>query len=441
MQKIPFQARAYIIFISILAFLLFLFLLSIWDMSSFDVYAVALFLLLNIAAESMPVSMPRGISVSVGYAIIFASILLTQPLEVVIITACGYLFSIGKERVLIKYIFNASQLVLCSGLAALFLRAMGGVDLASIGLREVVILVVTSSLYYFINAVLVTVIVSLTHGEEPYSFFLSNIKWSTPNFLCLAPLGLLVTLIYRNVGGWGLVLFFIPLLLARHSFKSYMDMRQSFLDTIHSLTTAIDAKDSYTKGHSSRVADYVDGIARELGYNTTRLEKLRFISLLHDAGKIGIREHVLNKPAALTRKEFTEMQRHSVLGAEIIKNVSMLSEGEKIVRHHHERYDGGGYPDGLKGLDIPEGARIVCVADAFDAMTSTRPYRKALTTEAAMEELIRCAGSQFDPRMVEAFIKAHPNIQMTVWKKDLSMVEAAAANEWQENSSEEEEEE
>jgi HD-GYP domain-containing protein (c-di-GMP phosphodiesterase class II) len=433
------KTKLYIIIISVNAFFLFLYLVSLWDYTLFEIFPFLFFLFLNIAAESMPVQLPRGLYVSVSFATIFASILLFQPLEVVVLTACGYLFSVGKEKVIIKYIFNASQLVLCSGLAALFLRAMGGVDLTGIGVRAVMVLLITSSMYYLINALLVTMVVSLSHGEEPYSFFISNIKWSTPNFLCLAPLGLLVTLIYQNVGGWGLILFFIPLLLARHSFKSYMDMRQSFLDTIHSLTTAIDAKDSYTKGHSSRVADYVDGIARELGYNITRLERLRFISLLHDAGKIGIREHVLNKPAALTRKEFTEMQRHSVLGAEIIKNVSLLSEGEKIVRHHHERYDGGGYPDGLKGQDIPEGARIVCVADAFDAMTSTRPYRKALSTEAAMDELIRCAGSQFDPRMVEAFIKAHPNIQMTVWKKDLSMVEAAAAREWQENSSEGEE--
>ncbi len=423
------KTKVYIVTVSIAALFLLLYLYSIWDATLVRVYPFLFFLFLNIAAESMPVPLPRGLIVSVSFSTVFAAMFLFQPLEVVAVSACGYLFSLGKERLPLKYLFNTSQMILCSGSAALFLYHMGGVNLHIIGLREVVILTITALIYYLVNALLVTVVFSLAQKENPYTFFLSSMKWSTPNFLCLAPLGLLVALIYENAGVWGLLLFFIPMLLARHSFKSYMDMRQSFFDTIHSLTTAIDAKDSYTRGHSSRVADYAEGIAKELRYNVNNLEILRYISLLHDAGKIGTKEHILNKPGRLNREEFEEMQRHSALGAEIVRNVNMLAEGEKIVRHHHECFDGSGYPDGIKGLEIPEGARIICVADAFDAMTSDRPYRRALTEKEAMEELTRCAGSQFDPRIVEAFIKVYPHIKMTVLNMDLSILEAAASAE------------
>ncbi len=423
------KVNVYIAVLGIAAIYLLVHLYGMWDASLFAVFPIAVFLFLNSAAESTPVTLPQGLSVSVSFATIFASMLLFQPLEVGVLTGLGYLFSLGKERSLVKYAFNTSQLVLCSGLSALFLQRMGGVDLSNLGLRDFGILVITSSIYYLVNAVLVTIVVSIMHGEPPYVIFLSNISWSTPNFLCLAPLGLLVAIIFENIGVWGLLLFFIPLFLARHAFKSYMDMRQSFLDTIQSLTTAIDAKDAYTRGHSARVADYAEGIAKELGYTLKRLEILRYISLLHDAGKIGIKEHILNKPGRLDPEEYEEMQKHSALGGNIVKNVGMLAEGEKIVRHHHERFDGGGYPDGIKGEDIPEEARIICVADAFDAMTTDRPYRQAMMSEVAMEELTRCAGSQFDPRMVEAFIRAFPGIKLAEPQMQQAMAEAAAASE------------
>ncbi len=424
-----FKLRAYIIIISTAALLLLLYFFTIWDPSQFVIFPLLVFLFLNAATESTSISLPQGLHVSVSFATIFASMLLFQPLEVAVLTALGYLFSLGKERSLIKYAFNTSQLVLCSGLSVLFIQKGGGVDLSSLGLGDLVTLFVAASIYYLVNAILVTIVVSITQNEVPYVIFLSNISWATPNFLCLAPLGLLVAIIFEYVGGWGLLLFFIPLLMARHSFKSYMDMRQSFLDTIHSLTKAIDAKDAYTRGHSSRVADYSEGIAKELGYSIKKLEMLRYISLLHDCGKIGVKEHILNKPGRLDEEEFREMQRHSELGASIIGNVGMLAEGVKIVRHHHERFDGGGYPDGIKGPDIPEGARIICVADAFDAMTTNRPYRRAMTPEEAMEELNRCSGSQFDPRIVEAFIKAYPRIQLAYPESEPAMAEAAAAKE------------
>ena len=166
-------------------------------------------------------------------------------------------------------------------------------------------------------------------------------------------------------------------------------------------------------------------------HNTPSIKAFYIGALLHDAGKIGIKEHILNKPAALSQSEFQEMQRHPVIGAEIIKNVKMLKDGDSIILHHHERFDGGGYPQGIKEGAIPEGARIIGVADAFDAMTSDRPYRRALTSDEAVGEMHRCSGSQFDPRIVEAFIKVLPSITLTEEDSGVlqAMQEAAATAE------------
>lgn len=145
----------------------------------------------------------------------------------------------------------------------------------------------------------VTLIVALTRQERPYSIWLTNIKWSAPNFISMAPLGLITALIYQNIGMWGIVLFSIPMLIARQSFISYMNMRQTFLDTIRSLSATIDAKDPYTKGHSFRVASYSTALARELGWSEEKVELLQYAALIHDLGKVAISEGILKRKASL----------------------------------------------------------------------------------------------------------------------------------------------
>ncbi|PKM83984.1 MAG: hypothetical protein CVU88_00320 [Firmicutes bacterium HGW-Firmicutes-13] len=423
------KLNLYISIISILGLIIFGITLSIWNVNNLQWHTFILFLILTTAAESLTVPLPRQTSISVSFATILASLLLLQPAEVILITVFGYLFSFGKERNYLKYIFNAAQLTISSGAASLAFYYMGSPDLQSVNLNIIIVVILSSFLYFIPNTLLVTTVISIAQDEKPYPFFMANMKWAVPSFLCMAPLGFLTALIYLYVGAWGLILFFLPLLLARHSFKSYMDMRQSFLDTIQSLTTVIDAKDSYTIGHSARVADYSVAVARELGYRDDQLEKIRHIALLHDAGKIAIKEGILNKPATLSKWEFKEMERHAAVGAEIVKNVKVLEGGCEIIKHHHEHFDGSGYPDGLSADKIPEGSRIIAVADTFDAMTSSRPYRDALTPEMALKELKRCSGTQFDPRMVDAFIKASPSIQLTKEEPDVVgvLAELAAA--------------
>ena len=187
----------------------------------------------------------------------------------------------------------------------------------------------------------------------------------------------------------------------------YSQMKENYIRTIKALAIAVDAKDTYTHGHSENVMNIAEAIAQEMNVDIKGIGAIRDGGLLHDIGKIGIPGYILNKPGPLTREEFNGiMKTHSTLGANIVKEVPFLRELYELILHHHEHYDGSGYPDGLKGLDIPLGARILHVADAFEAMTSNRPYRDSLGKKEALKRLKENKGKEFDPKAVEAFIRA-----------------------------------
>ena len=174
------------------------------------------------------------------------------------------------------------------------------------------------------------------------------------------------------------------------------------VQTISTVANALDAKDSYSEGHSRRVAAYSAQIAEKLGFSKEDIRNIRIIALLHDIGKIGVPDTVLNKPGRLTDEEFALMKQHAVIGSEILKDIDMITGIAIGAKSHHERYDGRGYPDGLKGEDIPYIARIIAVADSYDAMTSNRVYRKHLSYEQVMSELEKGEGTQFDPQIARA---------------------------------------
>lgn len=182
------------------------------------------------------------------------------------------------------------------------------------------------------------------------------------------------------------------------------EIRDFFFNSITSLVYALEAKDSYTSRHSQKVTEISVAIARKMGLSEARIEKIRFGGLVHDVGKIGVKESVLNKPGILTQKEYQQIKLHPEIGGRILGPIDTDREILQIVRHHHENYDGSGYPDGLSGNQIPLGARIVAVADAYDAMTSNRPHRGAIGFEKVRIEIKRCRTSQFDPEVADALL-------------------------------------
>lgn len=251
---------------------------------------------------------------------------------------------------------------------------------------------------------------------------------------CLLFFGLLITMlsvifeaisVYYKVSVSGLfvgiailILLFINVIytihiirdIIKHQQQEELDKRKKnieemSLQLMQMLSTTIEAKDEYTKGHSHRVAEYSVLIARELGWNEKELSNLKNAAHLHDIGKIAIPDTILNKPSKLSEEEFSIIKEHTIIGANILKNISLIDHVQEIVRNHHERYDGNGYPDGLKGKEIPLHARIVAVADSYDAMSSQRIYRNQLPPEKIIQELENNKGTQFDPEITDIFLK------------------------------------
>jgi putative nucleotidyltransferase with HDIG domain len=187
--------------------------------------------------------------------------------------------------------------------------------------------------------------------------------------------------------------------------RLFEDVHGLMMGLLHALTSAVDAKDAYTCGHSERVALLSRRLAREIKLPDPQVERIYMAGLLHDVGKIGVPEAVLQKTGKLTPEEFDQMKRHPGVGARILADIRQVEDIIPGVLHHHERYDGKGYPSGLSGQNIPLMGRIICLADCFDAMTSNRTYRRALPLEVALGEIRRCSGTQFDPRLAEAFLQ------------------------------------
>jgi len=200
--------------------------------------------------------------------------------------------------------------------------------------------------------------------------------------------------------------------------KLFSELEGTYESTLQALVTALDLRDNETHGHSYRVVEYAVVVAGRMGIVEPEMTWLRRGAILHDVGKIGVPDAILRKPGKLTPDEWTSMRRHPEMGYEMLKHIPFLKPALDIVMHHQERYDGDGYPSGLSGEDIPVGARIFAVVDTFDAMTSDRPYRAALGVEAVRDEIMRCRGTQFDPKVVDAFL----SIEITTWDKIRGLV-------------------
>jgi putative nucleotidyltransferase with HDIG domain len=195
--------------------------------------------------------------------------------------------------------------------------------------------------------------------------------------------------------------------IALSNAMAYDELKKNFIGTIEALSTAIEAKDDYTRGHSDRVVKIALEIAKELNISREEIDLLKYAGVLHDIGKIAVDDSILQKNSSLTKEEFHKVKNHPEVGESIISPIKFLDDVRKVIRSHHERWDGAGYPDQLRDDEIPVLARVLSVADAFDAITSARSYRPARSTDEALEELMKCSGTQFDPAVVEAFVIAH----------------------------------
>jgi putative nucleotidyltransferase with HDIG domain len=232
-------------------------------------------------------------------------------------------------------------------------------------------------------------------------FWFLNFGKSLHHLLFTAVLGAVISIGYRDIGITAFVLFALPAVLTRDALKRNLDLRASRVEALRALSSSVDARDKYTYDHSNRVARLAAMLAREMGFAESTVEIIEGGALLHDIGKLSVDIEILSKPGPLGPEEKACVRQHPISSADVVSHVELLKKSVDVVRYHHERPDGRGYPEGLKGHEIPVGARILNVADAFDAMISDRPYRKRKTLEEAVEELRLGSGSEFDPVVVE----------------------------------------
>ena len=258
--------------------------------------------------------------------------------------------------------------------------------------------------YIIVNAIIMSILMTILSGDKLFKLLYTNIFWVIKDYFALAPLGIIMAIAYLNYNIIGVLLFFGPLLLARYSFQMYVDMRNMYLDTVKALCQAVEAKDPYTQGHSQRVSQLSYKLGERMRLPHRALENLKLAGMLHDIGKIGVDEHILNKPGRLTDDEYGKIKMHPAIGSKIIQEIDFLRASADIILSHHEHFDGTGYPNGKIQSEIPFEACILCVVDVYDALTSDRPYRKAMSEEEAIEIIRRESGTLFNPIVAQEFI-------------------------------------
>ncbi len=383
-----------------------------FDLTSVSWPIVAFFLALNLATEAFPVHLPfnaeRG-TISVSSACYLAEIMLFPPIIATLLATVGSLRLIdvqGKTspRALL---FNRAQIFLGMLAASLAFHLVGG-TLAVSGLSvvsDILPLTLAGLIFAFLNLTITAQYLSIWLGKSVRTIWRVDLSFAWANYLGNILLGLLMAASYLALGVIGPMLFFGPLLFSRWTMERFVQLREAYLDVVATLVNALDAKDSYTFGHSQRVAEGAIALGEYLKMSDKDLDTLYFSAILHDVGKIAIPDEILNKQGAFILREYLIMQQHAPIGERILSHLRFLGPGIRWVGAHHERWDGQGFPDRISGEEIPYGARLISVVDTYDAMTSDRPYRKGAEPELAYQEIARSAGTQFDPRVAKAYLE------------------------------------
>ena len=346
-----------------------------------------------------------NINSSVAFVPFLASVMLFQhpwPMLISGITAVT-VDTFVRKKPPIRIWFNTAQYMLAVGLGAEVYHLLRGTALSDPFSLKVVAFVGLVGTYFLVNSGSVALAVALSSGVSVREAWSRIVGGSFLYDLFSSSLAILLAFLYIKSQLIGLVLLVVPLFFVRHMYQMNLQLERVNKELLELMVKAIEARDPYTSGHSLRVCEYARSIARDLGLSSKQVDQIESVALLHDVGKIYEEfAPLLRKEGKLTPDERMLMQRHPSRSAELASTIADFRGAVALaIRHHHENFDGSGYPDGLSGEHIPLAARIVMIADTMDAMTTDRPYRKALTFERTMEELRRFAGKQFDPMLVE----------------------------------------
>lgn len=371
---------------------------------------IVAFAALGILSETFFLKIFGNVGSSVAFVPLIAAVPLFDHPWPMIIAGSTALFvdTLVRRKEAIRIWFNVAQYMLAVGLGGLVYTSLGGrvgIDAFQVDLIPFLALVIT---FFLINTGTVAVAVSLSNGlsaRETWDRIVGNyMAWD----LVASFLAMLLVFVYIELQIVGLALVILPLFFVRHMYQMNVELERKNEELLEVLVERIEASDPYTSGHSRRVAEYARILARELSLPTRTIDAVTKAALLHDVGKAYAEfATLLRKESRLTPEERIIMQSHPVRSAELVGRISELRGlVQDAIRHHHENFDGSGYPDGLVGDAIPVGARIIMLADTLDAMTTDRPYRRALPFQRVVEELRRYSGRQFDPHLAEVLINS-----------------------------------
>jgi len=403
--------------------------------------AAATFLVLTLVLQLFSVEVYGKGSIGVsGIAILAAGFALGPGVAMLLAVLTAVTQWARRRGLLHRAIFDAANLALASGASAgvyLLLTHAGGSPLIRLAGAAV-----AGCVYTAMNNGLLCLAMALSESAPFGKVWRERFHWARFHFLAYGPLASALTIAYEKMGLTGVVAFALPPVLMAVSVRQYLartreaveevreanqQMSRAHRETIAALSRSMEAKDFATGGHTERVAEIATALARRLGYAGDDLDAIEIGALLHDIGKIGVPEHILHKPGPLDADELQVMKRHPVISEFILADIELHPFVREIARSSHERIDGTGYPDGLAGDEIPLPARIVFVADAFDAITSDRPYRSAESVEAALAELRRHAGTQFCPRVVDALERIYQEEPQLLARASVHVLAVAAA--------------
>jgi len=380
---------------------------------------------LTLLTGSFSIKLPSiNARISVSEAFVFAAVLLFTPSAATIIVAFDTIILTGwsrnRSRDRVRAVFNVSAGATAIWLSAYLFRWILPHTSQPPELETLLLPVLILALCYFaLNSSLIAIAVSCEKPVSPLHVWKENFAWIGLNYLGGASVAMLLVT-YRQRIDYTALSVIVPLLVITYlTFRTSLgrledanlhvsQVNQLYLSTIETLAMAVDAKDQITHGHIRRVQIYAVEMAKRLGVeNEQQLKAIEAAALLHDMGKLAIPEHILNKPGKLTNAEFETMKRHADIGADLLSSIRFPYPVVPIVRHHHECWNGAGYPSGISGTDIPLGARILGVVDCFDALNSDRPYRPRLEPEEAFEILRQRRGTMYDPLVVDTFIESY----------------------------------
>lgn len=405
------------------AALLFAAVTFIWPgHGELGVVDLAFWTVLCLIASAVPVRTPRGNVVSVAFAPIIAVAALGGPAAAGLVALVGTV-ELRELRQRVPWygsLYNHAVTVIPAILAGVVVSFVAPGGLRGAPFNSLLAVCLAGVAYFLVNEFLSAAAVALRDARQFTGVLVASVKSFGLSMIGLGPLAWLMAEAYVDVGPLVALIFALPLYTTRAAYAGVMEIRDMFTQTVRALASAIDARDPSTRKHSEHVSTIAVDLGRILGVSEPELEQLEWGGLLHDIGKIGVRDAVLLKPSGLDPAERLLMNEHPVKGEEILRGVKKLSPELPLIRHHHEWFNGSGYPDGLAGEQIPFLARILHVADSFEAMTASRPYRVVpLNRVQALAELHKFSGIQFDPRVVEAFMK-------TEWATGRRILEPAA---------------